>query len=218
MNAPVASDPREDAYAIPIERIDVSNPHLYQDDTWRPYFERLRREEPVHWCESGIYGAFWSVTRYRDIMAVDIDHKAFSSDALMGGIMLRDLPMDFRRPSFISMDPPKHDEQRKIVSPIVAPGNLARLSDTIRERAGRILDGLPRGETFDWVERVSIELTTQMLATLFDFPFEERNKLTYWSNVATVNTRADRSRFGSQAQLDSGPGGRLFQRSLATAR
>ncbi len=155
-----------------------------------PYFERLRREDPVHWCENGIYGAFWSVTRYHDIMAVDTDHKAFSSDALMGGIVLRDLPMDFRRPSFISMDPPKHDEQRKIVAPIVAPGNLAKLSDTIRERAGRILDGLPRGETFDWVQRVSIELTTQMLATLFDFPFEERNKLTYWSNVASVNTRA----------------------------
>src|SRR6195952_2051190 len=190
MNAPVGFDPREDAYSTPIEGIDVSNPHLYQDDTWRPYFERLRREDPVHWCESGIYGAFWSITRYHDIMAVDIDHKGFSSDALMGGIVLRDLPMDFRRPSFISMDPPKHDEQRKIVSPIVAPGNLAKLSATIRERAGRILDGLPRGETFDWVERVSIELTTQMLATLFDFPFEERNKLTYWSNVATVNTRA----------------------------
>jgi cytochrome P450 len=108
----------------------------------------------------------------------------------MGGITLRDLPMDFRRPSFISMDPPKHDEQRKIVSPIVAPTNLANLSGTIRERAGRILDNLPRGETFDWVQRVSIELTTQMLATLFDFPFEERTKLTHWSNVATVNTRA----------------------------
>ena len=190
MDAPVTVDPREDAYATPIERIDVSNPHLYQDDTWRPYFERLRHEDPVHWCENGIYGAFWSVTRYRDIMAVDTNHKAFSSDALMGGIVLRDLPVDFRRPSFISMDPPKHDEQRKIVAPIVAPGNLAKLSDTIRERAGRILDNLPRDETFDWVERVSIELTTQMLATLFDFPFEERNKLTYWSNVASVNTRA----------------------------
>jgi cytochrome P450 len=190
MNAPVHSDPREDAYATPIERIDVSNPHLYQDDTWRPYFERLRREDPVHWCENGIYGAFWSVTRYRDIMQVDTNHKAFSSDALMGGIVLRDLPMDFRRPSFISMDPPKHDEQRKIVAPIVAPMNLSNLSGTIRERVGCILDGLPRGETFDWVERVSVELTTQMLATLFDFPFEERTKLTYWSNVATVNTRA----------------------------
>jgi cytochrome P450 len=190
MNAPVATDPRDDAYSTPLDRIDVSNPHLYQDDTWRPYFERLRREDPVHWCENGMYGSYWSVTRYRDIMAVDTNQKAFSSDALMGGIVLRDLPMDMRRPSFISMDPPKHDEQRKTVSPIVAPGNLAKLADTIRERAGRILDGLPRGETFDWVERVSIELTTQMLATLFDFPFEERTKLTYWSNVATVNTRA----------------------------
>jgi cytochrome P450 len=190
MNAPVNSDPRQDAYATPIERIDVSDPHLYQDDTWRPYFERLRREDPVHWCANGMYGSFWSVTRYRDIMAVDTNQRAFSSDALMGGVVLRDLPMDFRRPSFISMDPPKHDEQRKIVAPIVAPMNLARLSGTIRERVGRILDGLPRGETFDWVERVSVELTTQMLATLFDFPFEERTKLTYWSNVATVNTRA----------------------------
>ena len=190
MNAPVQADPRQDAYDTPIDRIDVSNPHLYQDDTWRPYFERLRHEDPVHWCESGMYGSFWSVTRYRDIMAVDTNHKAFSSDALMGGIVLRDLPMDMRRPSFISMDPPKHDEQRKTVAPIVAPMNLARLSGTIRERVGRILDGLPRGETFDWVERVSVELTTQMLATLFDFPFEDRNKLTYWSNVASVNTRA----------------------------
>jgi cytochrome P450 len=190
MNAPVSTDPREIAYATPIERIDVSNPRLYQDDTWRPYFERLRREDPVHWCENGMYGAFWSVTRYRDIMAVDTNQQAFSSDALMGGIVLRDLPMDFRRPSFISMDPPKHDEQRKIVAPIVAPMNLANLSGTIRQRAGHILDGLPRGETFDWVERVSVELTTLMLATLFDFPLEDRRKLTYWSNVATVNTRA----------------------------
>ena len=194
MNAPVHVDPQEDAqedaWSIPLESIDVSNPHLYQDDTWRPYFARLRQQDPVHWCEQGIYGSYWSVTRYRDIMAVDTNQKAFSSDALMGGIVLRDLPMDFRRPSFISMDPPKHDEQRKTVSPIVAPGNLARMSATIRERTNRVLDSLPRGETFDWVDRVSVELTTQMLATLFDFPFEERRKLTYWSNVASANTRA----------------------------
>jgi cytochrome P450 len=182
MNAPVAS--------LPLDQIDVSQPQLYQDDTWRPYFARLRREDPVHLTENGMYGRYWSVTRYKDIMAVDANHKAFSSDAFQGGIVLRDLPVDMRRPSFISMDPPKHDEQRKTVAPIVAPGNLTKLSATIRERAGRILDSLPRGEVFDWVDLVSVELTTQMLATLFDFPFEERRKLTYWSNVATVNTRA----------------------------
>jgi cytochrome P450 len=190
MNAPVSVYPREDAWSIPLNQIDVSQPQLYQDDIWYPYFERLRREDPVHWCENGMYGSYWSVTKYKDIMTVDTNQKVFSSDAMMGGIVLRDTPMDYRRPSFISMDPPKHDEQRKVVSPVVAPGNLQRLSGTIRARTQRVLDGLPRGEPFDWVDRVSIELTTQMLATLFDFPFEERRKLTYWSNVATVNTRA----------------------------
>ena len=194
MNAPVHFDPQadahRDAWSMPLEAIDPSNPYMYQDDTWRPFFARLRRDDPVHLTNGGMYGRFWSVTRYRDIMAVDTNHQVFSSDAMLGGIVIKDMPMDLRRPSFISMDPPKHDEQRKVVSPIVAPGNLAKLSGTIRERAGRILDDLPRGETFDWVDRVSIELTTQMLATLFDFPFEQRRTLTYWSNVATVNTRA----------------------------
>jgi cytochrome P450 len=190
MNAPVAVEPTEDAWSTPLDRIDVSNPHLYQDDTWQPYFARLRRDDPVHYTKNGMYGSYWSVTKYKDIMQVDTSQAVFSSDAMLGGIVIRDIPMDYRRPSFIAMDPPKHDEQRKVVAPIVAPMNLQNLAGTIRERAGRILDGLPRGETFDWVDRVSIELTTQMLATLFDFPFEERRKLTRWSNVATVNTRA----------------------------
>ena len=126
MNAPVSVDPREDAYAMPLDQIDVSQPRLYQDDIWYPYFERLRREDPVHWCENGMYGSYWSVTRYKDIMQVDTSQQIYSSDAMMGGIVLRDTPMDYRRPSFISMDPPKHDEQRKVVSPIVAPMNLQR--------------------------------------------------------------------------------------------
>ena len=88
------------------------------------------------------------------------------------------------------MDPPRHDEQRKTVSPIVAPANLANLEQTIRTRVCAILDSLPIGETFNWVEKVSIELTTQMLATLFDFPFEDRHLLTYWSDVATTDINA----------------------------
>jgi cytochrome P450 len=202
MNAPVDFDPREDAFSVALDKIDVSQPRLYQDDIWQAYFERLRRDDPVHWCENGMYGSYWSVTSYHDIMQVDTNQKIYSSDAMFGGIVLRDVPMDFRRPSFISMDQPKHDEQRKVVSPIVAPMNLQRLSSTIRERTARVLDGLPRGETFDWVDRVSIELTTQMLATLFDFPFEERRTLTYWSNVATVNTRAG-TEIDSEAKRDA---------------
>ncbi len=176
---------REQAWATPLEDFHVGDPDLFRTDTHWPWFERLRAEDPVHWCRESEFGPYWSVTRYADIMEVDTNHAVFSSEASLGGITIRDARPDLRRPSFIAMDPPRHDAQRKAVSPIVAPHNLAKLEPIIRERAGRILDDLPVGETFDWVDRVSIELTTQMLATLFDFPFEQRRRLTRWSDVAT---------------------------------
>ena len=178
----------QDANSIALEDIDVSNLDLWRTNSHWPYFARLRREDPVHYCRASQFGPYWSVTKFNDIMAVETNHEVFSSDVRRGGISIFDegsgeapvLPM------FIAMDPPKHDHQRKVVSPIVAPANLARMEDLIRSRAAKILDELPVGETFDWVEKVSIELTTQMLATLFDFPFEDRRLLTYWSNVATT--------------------------------
>ncbi|HEX4859641.1 MAG TPA: cytochrome P450 [Rhizomicrobium sp.] len=177
---------RGPAYDLPLDKFNVADPELFRSNTFWPYFERLRAEDPVHLCTESVYGPYWSVTKYNDIMAVDTNHQVFSSEASLGGITIRNQQQDFPLPMFIAMDPPKHDKQRKVVSPIVAPENLERLEGTIRERAGKILDELPRGETFDWVDRVSIELTTQMLATLFDFPFEERRKLTRWSDVATA--------------------------------
>ena len=190
MNAPVHFDPAMDALSVPLDRIDVSDPTLYQQDIYHPYFARLRREDPVHYRKDGMYGSFWSVTRFKDIMQVETSQAVYSSEARLGGITITDRPMEFRRSSFISMDPPRHDEQRKVVSPIVAPANLNNMSGIIRERVCKVLDNLPRNETFDWVQRVSIELTTLMLATLFDFPVEERRKLTFWSDCATADVNA----------------------------
>jgi cytochrome P450 len=174
----------EKAWSIPIDQLDVSDPELWRTNSFWPYFERLRREAPVHFCREGMFGPYWSITRFDDIMAIDTNHAVFSSEAALGGIAIMDSGEDLRLPMFIAMDPPRHDEQRKVVSPAVAPARLHVLEPLIRERAARILDGLPIGETFNWVDRVSIELTTQMLAILFDFPFEERRKLTWWSDVA----------------------------------
>ncbi len=176
-----------DASAIALADMDVSDPALFQYDAWRPFFKRLREEDPVHYCKDSLFGPFWSVTRWEDVMYVDKTHDIYSS---ADGITLQDRPSDFVAPNFISMDPPTHDVQRKAVTGVVAPANLARLEPIIRERAGRILDELPKNETFNWVDRVSVELTTQMLATLFDFPFEERRKLTYWSDMATSSELA----------------------------
>ena len=175
------------AWSIPLEDINVANAELFRSDTMWPYFERLRKEDPVHYCRDSEFGPYWSITKYNDIMAVDTNHAVFSSE---GGITIVDPKGDFTLPMFIAMDPPKHDAQRKTVSPIVSGPNLDALEPVIRERAGAILDGLPIGETFDWVDKVSIELTTMTLATLFDFPWEDRRKLTRWSDVATANPQS----------------------------
>jgi cytochrome P450 len=170
---------------LPIAQLDPSDPELFENNTVLDVFARLRREDPVHWSENALFGGFWSVTRYEHIMQVDTHHGLYSSDWTQGGITIFNAPIENRLQMFIAMDPPKHDEQRKAVSPVVAPGNLARLEPLIRERTAKVLDELPRGETFDWVDRVSIELTTLMLATLFDYPLGRRRDLTWWSEVAT---------------------------------
>ena len=172
------------AATVPLAEMDVSHFDLFEHDALWPYFARLRREDPVHYHTDSRYGPFWSITAYDDIKAMDTDHERFSSE---GSIGIDDMPADFTTPMFIAMDQPRHDEQRKAVSPIVGPKNLGAFESIIRERVITILDDLPVGETFNWVDRVSVELTTQMLATLFNFPFEERAKLTRWSDAATLS-------------------------------
>jgi len=181
---------RERARTLPLDQIDVADPALFEADAQWPYFERLRREDPVHFAVNEAHGPYWSITRYQDIMDVDTNHEVFSS---AHGITIADPAGEFRLPMFIAMDPPRHEAQRKVVSPIVSPANLLAMEGLIRSRAAKILDELPVNETFDWVDRVSIELTTQMLATLFDFPFEERRKLTYWSDMATAVPGTERA-------------------------
>jgi cytochrome P450 len=184
MSTVLPLEKKRDAYSIPLSEFDVSNPKLFQDNTVEAYFARLRAEEPVHYCPRSKFGSYWSVTKYRDIISVDSNHKVYSSEAGLGGPTLIDGRESFQRNRFMAMDPPKHAEQRKVVAPVVGPRNLAVIEGVIRERAGSILDGLPINARFDWVDRVSIELTTQMLATLFGFPWEDRRMLARWSNVA----------------------------------
>lgn len=173
----------QDPYSVPLELVDVSNPFLFAHDVQEKWFKRLRKEAPVHYCTQSPFGPFWSVCSYDEIMKVDTSHEIYSSEPT---IALRDAQEDFPLPMFIAMDRPRHDEQRKVVSPVTGAENLRLFEPIIRERTIDVLDSLPIGETFDWVDSVSIELTTRMLATLFDFPFEDRRKLTRWSDVSTA--------------------------------
>jgi cytochrome P450 len=177
---------RARALSLPLAQFDPGDPELFRTDTFWPYFDRLRREDPVHYCKDSMFGPYWSVTRYNDIMEIETNHSVFSSASALGGITIRDVDPDLRRESFISMDPPRHAAQRKTVAPMFTPTHLDNLALNIRKRSAECLDNLPVGEVFDWVDQVSIELTTQMLAVLFDFPWDDRRKLTRWSDIATT--------------------------------
>ncbi|HVJ01977.1 MAG TPA: cytochrome P450 [Sphingomonas sp.] len=166
-----------------VDPLDVSRPELYRDDLWHAPFRRLRAEAPVYRCEHSDFGPYWSLSTYKPIVQAESLPEIFSSHA--GGITIADLQDgDIKMPMFIAMDRPKHTGQRRTVAPAFTPSEMVRLSDNIRTRTAEILDSLPVGESFDWVDRVSIELTTQMLAILFDFPWAERRLLTYWSDWA----------------------------------
>lgn len=170
-----------DPYTVPLDSIDVSDPRLYKDFAWHSYFKRLRDEDPVHYLKDSPFGPFWSITRFDDIKFVDTNHELFSSEPfIVIGDPGEDLPLDM----FIAMDPPKHDVQRNAVQPVVAPKNLMEMESLIRERIAVILDSLPTNEVIDWVPSVSVELTAMTLATILDFPQEDRAKLPYWSDLA----------------------------------
>lgn len=166
-----------------VDPLDVTRPELYRDDVWHEPFRQLRETAPVYRCEASAFGPYWSISSYKPIVEVESLPDLYSSQA--GGITVADLQEgDIAMPMFIAMDRPKHTGQRRTVAPAFTPSEMQRMRDDIVRRTAEILDDLPVGQTFDWVDRVSIELTTQMLALLFDFPWEERRKLTYWSDWA----------------------------------
>ncbi|MEO9328944.1 cytochrome P450 [Gordonia aurantiaca] len=172
---------------VSLDEIDMSNPFMYRQGQWLPYFARLRKEAPVHYQPNSRFGPFWSITRYDDILTVDKDHETFSAEPF---IVIGTPPPGLDVEMFIAMDPPRHDEQRRAVQGVVAPKNLKEMEGLIRERVQEVLDNLPVGTPFNWVDRVSVEITARTLATILDFPYEQRRNLVRWSDLAAGSEEA----------------------------
>lgn len=171
-----------------VNPLDVSRAELYANDTWHEPFRKLRAEAPIHYVPDSLFGPYWSVSTYKPIVHIEALPKIFSSSYEYGGISIaflvdRLLDGEFRTPMFIAMDPPQHTAQRRTVAPAFGPSEVAAMKAEVQQRTAEVLDSLPIGEAFDWVEKVSIELTTGMLASLFDYPWEERHNLTRWSDT-----------------------------------
>jgi cytochrome P450 len=182
--------------------LDVSRAELWSEDRWQEPMRQLRAESPIYYCPESKFGPYWSVTTYKPIQHIEALPKIFSSSWEYGGITVAgdgvehlkegEIPM----PMFIAMDPPQHTAQRRTVAPAFGPSEIERMRADTQARTAALIDTLPVGETFDWVEKVSIELTTDMLAILFDFPWADRHRLTAWSDalgdIESFNTLEER--------------------------
>jgi len=171
---------------------DVSRSDIYVEDRWQPIFAEMRANAPVNFVPESPYGPYWNVTTSKAIQHVEALPELFSSSWEYGGITITEPPADVtpeqlaerRLPMFIAMDRPEHTGQRRTVAPAFTPGEIEKMAEEVRARTAATLDTLPWGEEFDWVDKVSVELTTGMLAILFGFPWEDRRLLTFWSDWA----------------------------------
>ncbi len=171
---------------------DVSRSDIYFEDKWQPIFKEMQDVGPLHYIPESPYGPYWAVVGHKAIQHIEAQPEIFSSSWEYGGITilerlsdeeLEESTADRRElPMFIAMDRPQHTGQRRTVAPKFTPSAMTDMETEIRARTGELLDTLPRGEVFDWVDTVSIELTTGMLAILFGFPWEDRRMLTFWSD------------------------------------
>ena len=211
----------------PLALLDVSRAELYAQDRWQEPFRRLRAEAPIHYCADSKFGPYWSVSSYKPIIHIEALPKIFSSSYEYGGITVaflvdRLLEGEFRMPMFIAMDPPQHTGQRRTIAPAFGPSEVSAMRDEVRTRTGEVLDSLPIGAAFDWVERVSIELTTGMLARLFDFPWEERHNLTRWSDtlgdVELLHSPGGMEKRNTEAYEMGAAFTQLWQRKMAEAQ
>lgn len=169
----------------PLNPFDVSQDALYVEDTWREPFARLRAEMPISWREESPFGSYWSVVTHDLVQEVELRHDVFSSRWDMGNITIADAVNGEGFPNFIAQDQPIHTAQRRVIAPAFSPSQMLKLDAAVKARTKELMDGLPIGETFDWVERVSIPQTLGMLCILFDMPFDEWRDIKRWSDWAS---------------------------------
>jgi cytochrome P450 len=196
-----------DLKATRIDPLDLTRADLWAEGKWQEPMRELRAKGPIHWNDSSKFGPHWSVVHYKPIQHIEALPKIFSSSWEYGGITVErddtkglydhNIPL----PMFIAMDPPQHTAQRRTVAPAFGPAEVERMRADAVARTSALFDTLPVGQPFDWVASVSMALTTQMLAILFDFPWDARDKLNHWSDIGgdiEIGTTSDGRKYRTE--------------------
>src|SRR5437773_844481 len=163
--------------------VDLANPDLFVAGWPHEAFALLRAKAPVYWHEEPNGPGFWVISKYHDVLAVQLDSKTFSS--ARGGTLIREFDEPEReaiRSQLINMDAPRHTRFRRLVNMGFSPKMTNRLAPHIRDMATRIIDAVvARGEC-DFVAEIAAELPLQVIAEMIGIPLADRHLIFKWSN------------------------------------
>jgi cholest-4-en-3-one 26-monooxygenase len=163
--------------------IDVFDPDLYVAGIPHERFRQLRHQAPVYFHAEPAGPGYWALTRYDDVVKVSKDPLTFSS--ARGGTNIEDLTEESLsqvRMMMLNMDPPQHQQFRRLVSIGFTPRMIRALEPRIRATADSIIDKVASRGHCDFVEEVAAELPLQVIAELMGIPLEDRHKVFAWSN------------------------------------
>lgn len=152
-------------------------------------FDRLRRDDPVHWHPESDGAGFWAITRHADVQAVSRDAATFSSE--VGGTMIDDVPEEVlaqMRMSIINMDPPQHARYRKIVARAFSPKVIARLMDEIDRRAVAVVDDVCERGSCEFVDDIAARVPIQTICRMIGLDPDEWPRMLELSKALVSGT------------------------------
>ena len=175
------------ASAVDLDQLDFIEPEGYQakgypHDIWT----RMRAEAPVYWFDRSEGHDFWAITKHEDIVWISKRPELFISDPTL---VVQTTPeaegSDLIPKNLIQFDPPKHGEQRKLISKGFTPRALRRFHADIERIAKGVVDDLfeegDEGEA-DFVERIAAPLPIAVIGWLLGVPEPDWPKLFHWTN------------------------------------
>ena len=150
-------------------------------------FMRLRREDPVSWCEYAGGAGFWSVTRHEDVSRLLRDYALMSSAQ---GIRMEDQTYEeyLARRTFQETDPPEHTRTRSVVVKAFTGPVVAKFEPQIRELCDQILDAALAKGDFDAVADVARQLPMRMLGRILGTPDSDLDWLVTKGDQLIANT------------------------------
>ncbi len=160
---------------------DLADPDLYEHGDPDAVWARLRAEAPVHRNSSG--PSFWSVTRYRDAMAVYRDPATFSSarGMVLGVDTAAGDPASGRM--LVVTDPPRHAKLRKIVSGVFTPRMLRQLESQVRTTVDQLVDRVLGGEC-EFVDEVAARLPVAIICEILGVPAADQDWMYHLTSTA----------------------------------